>query len=41
MITVKLCTQQANELYEVKVCFKGRAIIDALGCWSCDLEPVD
>jgi hypothetical protein len=30
-----------NELYEVKVCFKGRKIIDALGCWSCDLDPVD
>ena len=30
-----------NEMYEVKVCFKGRAIIDALGCWACDLEPVD
>lgn len=30
-----------NEMYEVKVCFKGRAIIDALGCWACDLDPVD
>ena len=30
-----------NEMYEVKVVFKGRKIIDALGCWSCDLEPVD
>lgn len=30
-----------DEMYEVKVCFKGRAIIDALGCWACDLEPVD
>lgn len=30
-----------TEMYEVKVCFKGRAIIDALGCWACDLEPVD
>lgn len=30
-----------NEMYEVKVCFKGRAIIDALGCWACDLEAVD
>ena len=29
-----------NEMYEVKVCFKGRKIIDALGCWSCDLDPV-
>lgn len=30
-----------NEMYEVTVRFKGRAIIDALGCWACDLEPVD
>ena len=30
-----------DELYEVKVCFKGRKIIDALGCWACDLDPVD
>lgn len=30
-----------NEMYEVKVCFKGREIIDALGCWACDLDPVD
>ena len=30
-----------NEMYEVKVCFKGRKIIDALGCWACDLDPVD
>ena len=30
-----------DEMYEVKVCFKGRAIIDALGCWACDLEPED
>lgn len=30
-----------SEMYEVKVCFKGRAIIDALGCWVCDLEAVD
>lgn len=30
-----------NEMYEVKVCFKGRANIDALGCWACDLDPVD
>lgn len=30
-----------NEMYELKVCFKGRAIIDALGCWACDLDPVD
>lgn len=30
-----------NEMYEVKVCFKGRKIIDALGCWASDLDPVD
>ena len=30
-----------NERYELKGCFKGRAIIDALGCWACDLDPVD
>ena len=30
-----------NEMYEVKVCFKGRKIIDALGCWAIDLDPVD
>lgn len=30
-----------DELYEVKVCFKGRKIIDALGCWASDLDPVD
>lgn len=30
-----------NEMYEVKVVFKGRKIIDALGCWSSDLDPVD
>ena len=30
-----------DEMYEVKVCFKGRKIIDALGCWASDLDPVD
>ena len=30
-----------HELYEVRVCFKGRKIIDALGCWASDLDPVD